>query len=132
MAGPRGKRRNVVVFQLGRRAGMDAAANATADARVRRVEHRLGRRSDSDDTDVVWWIGNLARMDQQIRLRDGDRLRYWVTRRLATVRRAESVGAFTPADVALHDARFLAGLHRDQIAAVVSDLRSWRRLRNRR
>lgn len=35
---------------------------------------------------------------------------------------AERAGAFTPYDVALQDARFVAGLHRDGIAAAVMDL----------
>jgi hypothetical protein len=112
----------VVAYQLGRRVEADPAGAMVADARILRVEHRLGRRIGPDESDVAPWIRSLAMIDRQIRLRDGDRLRDWVTRRLTVVRRAERAGAFTPYDVALQEARFLAGLHRDGIAAVVADL----------
>lgn len=113
---------DVVIYQIDRRAGVDPAGATAADARIRRVEHRLGHRIGPDETDVAPWIRSLAMIDRQIRLRDGDRLRDWGTRRLTEVRRAERAGAFTPYDVALQDARFLAALHRDRITAVVADL----------
>ena len=113
---------DVVAYQIGRRGEVDPAGAAMAHARIQRVEHRLGRRVGPDETDVAPWIRTLAMIDRQIRLRDGDRMRDWVTRRLTEVRRAERAGAFTPYDVALQDARFVAGLHRDRIAAAVADL----------
>jgi hypothetical protein len=112
----------VVAYQLGRRVEADPAAAAVADARIRRVEHRLGHRLRPDEADVAPWIRSLAMIDRQIRLRDGDRMRRWVKQRFAEVRRAERAGAFTPYDVALQVARFVAGLHRDGIAAAVAEL----------
>jgi hypothetical protein len=113
---------DVVADQLSRRVEADPAGAAAADARIERVEHRLGHRRGACDTDVAAWIGHLAMIDRQIRLRDGDRMRYWVTRRLAVIRRAQRAGAFTPYDVALQDARFVAGLRRERITAAVADL----------
>jgi len=113
---------DVVAHQLGRRVAVDPAGAMVADRRILRLEHRLGRRIGPDEIDIAPWIRSLAMIDRQIRLRDGDRLRDWVTRRLTMVRRAERAGAFTRYDVALQDARFVAGLHRDGIAAVVADL----------
>jgi hypothetical protein len=113
---------DVVAYQLGHRGDVDPAAAAVADARIQRVRHRLARPPRADDTDIAAWISQLAMIDRQIRLRDGDRMRHWVTRRLAVVRRAQRAGAFTPYEVALQDARFVAGLHRDNIAAAASDL----------
>jgi len=113
---------DVVAFQLERRADTDPAGTTTADTRIKQVEHRLGHRIRPADTDIAPWNRRLTMIDGQIRKRDGDRLRQWVKERLATVCRAERAGAFTPYDVALQDARFVAGLHRDRIAATVADL----------
>ncbi len=113
---------DVVADQLGRRAGADPAGAGSADARIRRVEQRLGQRLRPDEQDIALWIGGLAMIDRQIRLHDGDRKRRWVDWRLAEVRRAERVGAFTPYDVALQDARFVARLRRDSLATAVADL----------
>jgi len=113
---------DVVAGQLSRRAGADPAGAPTADARIRRVERTLRRRTGRDATDVGQWLSSLATIDRQIRLCDGDRKRGWVSLRLAQVRAAERAGAFTPYDSARHDAQFLAGLYRDGIAAAVADL----------
>jgi hypothetical protein len=113
---------DVVAYQMGRRVEVDPAGAAVADERIRRVEYRLGRRVVPDRAGIAPWIHSLAMIDRQIRLHDGDRLRDRVARRLAEVRRAERAGAFTPYDVALRNARFIAWLHRDGIAAAVADL----------
>jgi hypothetical protein len=62
-------------------------------------------------------------IDRQIWLRHGDRLRPWVRRRIAEVRRAKRADAFRPYNRAFQDARFVAGLHGDRIADPVTDLR---------
>jgi hypothetical protein len=118
----------VVRRQLRHRGELDETALPVQTTRIQRVDRHNHTRAETG-AEIGPWVGMLTMLDARIRREPPDPAapqpcgsRRWVPRRLSTVQAAARAGAFSPAEVAAHYARFAAGLYRDDLVSHVADL----------